>query len=265
VSTCQLRAGDVTAVINPAAGGRLSGVTCGRHDLLARGGPVPWEWGSFVMAPYAGRVRHGVLTWNGRTHRLPITNPPHAIHGLVLDRPWEVTDVDASSVAMRCPLDERWPWAGHVTQTIALRPDGLDATVEVHSDSHEWPAWCGWHPWFRRTLTHGDPVRIDFAARGMLRRDTAGITTDEVVPVPAGPWDDCFVDVRWPVTLDWRGALKLEITANTDYAVLFTQRPTSVCAEPQTAPPDAVALDRFAVVRPGQPLVAEMSWTFEPA
>jgi aldose 1-epimerase len=265
VSTCQLRAGDVTAVINPAAGGRLSGVKYGRHDLLARGGPVPWEWGSFVMAPYAGRVRHGVLTWNGRTHRLPITNPPHAIHGLVLDRPWEVTAVGPDRVAMSCRLDERWPWSGVVHQTIALRPDGLDATVEVHADDDEWPAWCGWHPWFRRSLTHGEPVRLDFTARGMLRRDAAGIATDELLPVPPGPWDDCFVDVRWPVTLEWRKVLRLEITADTDYAVFFTQRPTSVCVEPQTAPPDAVALDRFALVRPGEPLTARMTWQFHPA
>src|SRR3954464_3275947 len=122
VSTRHLHAGDVTAVINAAAGGRLSEVRHGRFDLLARGGPVPWEWGSFVMAPYAGRVRHGVLTWNGRTYHLPITNPPHAIHGLVLDCPWEITEATDDAADLRCELDERWPWRGHVTQRIALRP-----------------------------------------------------------------------------------------------------------------------------------------------
>jgi aldose 1-epimerase len=264
VSTCRLQAGDVSAVVNPAAGGRLSEVDYGRFHLLARGGPVPWEWGSFVMAPYAGRVRHGNLTWNGKTHRLPITNPPHAIHGLVVDRPWDVTDRTESSVGLRCRLDERWPWKGHVTQQIALRPDGLDAVVEVHAADDEWPAWCGWHPWFQRTLQHGAPVSIDYTARGMLRRDAAGIATDEVVPIPPGPLDDCFVDARWPLTLTWKGALSLAITADTDYVVLFTERPTVVCVEPQTAPPDAVALDRFAMVRPGEPLVAHMSWTFGP-
>jgi galactose mutarotase-like enzyme len=264
VSTVHLGAGDVTAVVNPAAGGRLSEVAYGRYDLLARGGPVPWEWGSFVMAPYAGRVRHGILAWNGRTYHLPITNPPHAIHGLVLDRPWDVVDVTGDAVDLRCALDERWPWKGHVTQRIALRPDGLDAQVGVHADDGEWPAWCGWHPWFRRTLKHGAPVSIDLDARGILRRDAAGIVTDDLVAVPKGPWDDCFVDVRWPITLTWKGALSLEITATTDYAVIFTERPSVVCVEPQTAPPDAVALDRFAVVRPGEPLVVTMAWTFGP-
>jgi aldose 1-epimerase len=98
----------------------------------------------------------------------------------------------------------------------------------------------------------------------MLRRDAAGIATDEVLPVPPGAWDDCFVGVRWPITLTWKGVLSLQITADTDYATVFTQRPTVVCVEPQTAPPDAVALDRFALVRPGAPLVARMSWTFGP-
>ena len=264
MSTCHLRAGDVTAVVNPAAGGRLSEVTFRKYHLLARIGPIPWEWGCFVMAPYAGRVRHGVLTWQGRSHQLPVTSRPHAIHGLVLDRPWEVTDKTESSAALRCDLDERWPWRGHVAQHVALRPDGLDARIEVHSRDAEWPAWCGWHPWFQRTLTHGASVTVDVDARGILRRDAAGIATDAVVPVPPGRWDDCFVDVRWPVTLLWQGALRLEIRASTDYAVVFTQRPTAVCVEPQTAPPDAVALDRFQLVSPGDPLVATMSWTFSP-
>jgi galactose mutarotase-like enzyme len=56
--------------------------------------------------------------------------------------------------------------------------------------------------------------------------------------------------------------LRLEITASTDYAVVFTERSTAVCVEPQTAPPDAVALDRFQLVGPGEPLIATMSWTF---
>jgi aldose 1-epimerase len=262
VSTCPLRAGDVAAVINAAAGGRLSEVRYGKFDLLTRSGPVPWQWGSFVMAPYAGRVRHGVFTWNGRTHRLPINNPPHAIHGLVLDRPWEVVDSTESSVDLHCKLDERWPWRGHVTQRIALRPDGLDASVEVHATDDEWPAWCGWHPWFQRTLKHGAPVSIELDARGMLRRDPAGIATNDVLRIPPGPWDDCFVDVTWPINLVWKGAMRLEIRASTDYAVIFTQRPTAVCVEPQTAPPDAVALDHFELVSPGNPLVATMSWTF---
>ena len=41
---------------------------------------------------------------------------------------------------------------------------------------------------------------------------------------------------------------------------IITERSSAVCVEPQTAPPDAIALDRFELVRPGAPLTARMSW-----
>lgn len=261
MSTSTLTAGDVTAVINPAVGGRLTQLRFGRLDLLARCGPRPYEWGCFVMAPYAGRIRDARLAWNGRTHNLPVLDPPHAMHGVVLDRPWDVVSVTDRAIELRCAFDERWPWPGRVVQRIEVRPDGLDASLEVHTDADEMPAWCGWHPWFARNLARGEPLEIDLDAGGMLRRDAAGLPTGAVDPVPPGPWDDCFTEVNWPIVVTWPRAVRLEIDADTDFAVVYTEKSAAVCVEPQTAPPDAVALDRFDIVRRGTPLRARMTWT----
>ena len=262
VSTCQLVSDDATVVINAACGGRLSSLKVGGLELLTRCGPAPYEWGSFVMAPFAGRIRRGLLQWDGRTHRLPLNNPPHAMHGVVLDRTWDVVERSDSTMTLRCDFDERWPWKGHVEHRLELGTGRLEMSLAVYSQEAEMPAWAGWHPWFARTLAKGGTLRIGLDADGMLERDDEGLPSGRVVPVGRGPWDDCFTGVRWPVTLTWPGAVRLDISADTDHVVVFTKRPSGVCVEPQSAPPDAVALDRYSVVTPDEPLVRTMTWAW---
>ena len=50
-------------------------------DLVRRDGWTDREWGSFVMAPWVGRLRNGRVRWRGRTWDMPLTEPPHALHG----------------------------------------------------------------------------------------------------------------------------------------------------------------------------------------
>jgi aldose 1-epimerase len=182
------------------------------------------------------------------------------MHGVPIDRPWEVVESHGTSATLRCGFDGRWPWRGHAVQTVTLAPDGLDAVLEVHGDDAPMPAWSGWHPWFARRLGRGADVRIDLSARGMLVRDDDGLPSGVLAPVPEGPWDDCFADVAWPVTLTWDDALRLEVSSDSRYAVVFDEKPGAVCVEPQTAPPDAAALGLATTVEPGAPLRMTMTW-----
>jgi galactose mutarotase-like enzyme len=43
--------------------------------------------------------------------------------------------------------------------------------------------------------------------------------------------------------------------------VIYSVPTEALCVEPQTAPPDALNMEP-AIVRPGQPLIAEMTWTW---
>jgi aldose 1-epimerase len=191
--------------------------------------------------------------------------PPHAIHGVTVDRPWQVLDAGPATAALACAFDSRWPWPGGARCEIRLEPDGLEARLEVHADREPMPAWCGWHPWFSRRLGRGADVRVDLTAGAMFATDAEAMPTGALVPRPTGTVDDCFDDVRWPVGLLWEGALRLSVSADCRYAVVFDRKPGAVCVEPQTAPPDAVALGREAVVEPGSPLTLTMRWTWEPA
>jgi aldose 1-epimerase len=258
-----LHSGDAVLHLDLDSGGRVTRFSIGDVELVAhvdRG--TPFHWGSFVMAPWAGRIRNGRFTFNGQVHQLPVNWGPHAIHGTVADRPWWVADADGDSAVIDCPLDDRWPWRGFVRQVIRLGERVVDFRVEVHADDEEFPASVGWHPWFRRHLTPGGgPVELAFDAEAMLLRDAAGIPTGERGPIGEQPWDDCFDGVRWPVTLTWPGGVSLEISADTRYGVVYTEPRDALCVEPQTAPPDALNLEPFVVV-PGRPVSATMTWAW---
>ena len=186
--TVELTAGRASAVVDPQSGGRMISLQVAGRELLADSGRSVVEHGSFVMAPWAGRIRDGALCHGGRTYRLPTDRThPHAGHGLVMDRPWQLLDAGDDRVVLRRDLDGRWPFGGHVLQEIAIRPDGLAQRVEVHADEQPFPVSIGWHPWFPRVIGDGAPARLAFDAAGMLRRDAAGIADGSVVDVPEGP------------------------------------------------------------------------------
>ncbi len=257
--TLALAAGPAHLQVDPQDGGRLTSLRLHGQELLVDAGPDPVRHGSFVMAPYAGRVRDGRFTFGGREVTLPLTLPPHAGHGLVLDRPWEVRDHTGSAVTLSCAFDGRWPWGGSAVQRIEVSPDGLRQSLTVEADEQPFPASLGWHPWFARRPPGWGPAHVTLQAGAMLERDVHHLATSRRVPPPPPPWDDCFVDVTWPVSLTWPGALQLQVWADTPCVVVYTDGDVSVCVEPQTHPPDALNTGA-ALVRPGHPLHATTQW-----
>jgi aldose 1-epimerase len=256
-----LRAGPARVTIDPDDGGRLSSLVVAGRELLYSAGTAPTMHGSFVMAPYAGRIRDGRFTHSGHEVSLPLTLPPHGAHGLVLDRPWTLLDRSGTTATLACDLDERWPFGGRVVQRVSLEPHRLSQQIQVEAQQQPFPASAGWHPWFARRLERTPPAQVRLSAGAMLLRDADYVTTSRRVPPTPGPWDDCFVDVDWPVTLTWPGAMRLDIEADTPCVVVFDNGDVSVCVEPQTHPPDALN-SGATLVRPGHPVTARTDWAW---
>jgi aldose 1-epimerase len=263
-----LRAPGADVEIDLAAGGRIASFVVDGRELLVTEGLGPIAWGSFPMAPFAGRVREGRFAFRGQRYEVPIEMPPHAIHGTVLDRPWERID-DAT---ISTDLGPNWPFRGHAVQHFELDEGRLTMRLELHADE-PMPASIGWHPWFRRrppavegaVVVAGrepGPVELELDATAMYRRDDSGIATSETIsPPPPGPWDDCFTGLRRPPRLTWPGFLELTIESDCPTWVVYTVPDQAICVEPQTAPPDALNTGP-ALVEPGRPLIAEMTWTW---
>jgi aldose 1-epimerase len=260
-SVMNLAAGGARAVVAPSIGARLVSLEVDGLELLVEPTSQPLSWGCYPMAPWAGRVRRGRFTFGGNDVVLEQNLPPHAIHGLVATVPWR-RDEGRSFV---CSLEGRWPFGGHVRQAFDLSANGLRMTLEVHADDRPMPAVCGWHPWFRRSLTRGRGAVYELGPARMYRRDVEGIPDGTIVDPGPGPYDDCFVKVPQPLRLRWPGALELELRSSCDHWVVFDQLQHAICVEPQTGPPDAFNLSPRTVV-PGRPLVASFSirWRVDP-
>ena len=252
--------------IDPVAGGRLTSMVVEDLELLVGGADSAMDWGCYVMAPFAGRVRNGRFAFKGREHQLPRNLGPHAIHGTVFARPWTVVEAEPRRALLTCDLGPDWPFAGRVAHEVVLDDSSLSLRLEVAADDEPFPASCGWHPWWRRRLRRGAPLEVDVDAESMWVRGPDGVPTGELVsPVPPGPWDDCLTDLRSAPVLRWEGALEVVVDTSCDDLVVFDQPTHAICVEPQTGPPDALRLTPV-LVEPGWPLVAEAEfrWTVLP-
>jgi aldose 1-epimerase len=244
-----LRAGSTVLTVSPADGGRLASLVIDGQERLVAEGYGPIRWGSYPMAPWAGRIRDGRFSFRGRDVELLRNLPPHAIHGTVFERAWTVTGPDSMTI----DLGPAWPFDGRVTQRFALDEDGLRVDLELVADE-AMPVVVGWHPWFRR------PVELSIEPRRMYERGPDGLPTGRLIAPTPRPWDDCLVDLSGPPRLSWPDGLRLEITSSADHWVVYDESEDGVCVEPQTGPPDAINLDVAPVVQPGEPLRAWMAW-----
>jgi aldose 1-epimerase len=262
-----MRAGDVRLTVDPRHGGRMASLRIGTREVLLTEGWGPIRWGCYPMAPFAGRIRDGRFRFRGRDVQLALNLPPDAIHGTVLERPWEVASATEEHLVLTIDLGPAWPFRGTVTQSIELGPGGLDATLRLEAEE-AMPVALGWHPWFRRYLgddTLSAEVELVVDAESMFERGPDGLPTGTLVPPRAGPWDDAFSGLRTAPIVRWPGELEITISSPADVWVVYDEAVEGVCVEPQTAPPDAINLAAAAGEEPHvadahTPMTTSMAW-----
>ena len=270
--------------VDTDAGGRIcSLILDGRERILAQpavGIEPSIAWGCYLMAPFVGRVRDGVVAWAGRTVRLRLNDGAHAIHGAGFDASWTVIDRTSGSIKMTCDFDDpsRWPFGGSMIQTIEIARGRLTLKAEVTA-REPMPAALGWHPWF---VNIDGPLRVCVPSDNVLGRSRDLIPTGELVPVDArtdlrsGPCvaghelDDTYAAVRSPVTVGWPD---LDLTMGFESpvgAVVVCTRPEATAVEPMTAWPDAIRLAAdgrtdtgLVSLAAGERLVASTHWTWK--
>ncbi|MCZ6766495.1 MAG: hypothetical protein O7D32_06140, partial [bacterium] len=157
-----------SVTVSPGAGASLRSVSIRKngvsYELLAGGDEehhpetLPPGSGSFIMAPWVNRIRDGRLVTPDGIHELPVNAPPHAIHGLVQNREWNVRSVASHEVKMEIELAVSWPYKGHIEYSISLNGKALIQTMRLIASPEEprsFPGGVGWHPWFNRSLGAG--------------------------------------------------------------------------------------------------------------
>lgn len=249
--------GPADVEIDIAHGARIAQVTVAGVELLVEAPPIGRRnddavaWGSYPMAPWAGRVRGGKFTWFGIDHELHLNQDDsgvgaadrrHAMHGTVLDIPWTIDERTDATVAMQCPLTQPgsgWTLGGTAHQRIEVHDGQLRCDLSVTVDAGATPIPCeiGWHPWWRK------PDALSFHPDAMYERDGVGLPTGRLVAPAAGPWDDCFVNTA-PVTLhyDRDAVADITLSSDCDHWVVYDMTDHATCVEPQSGPPDAFNL-----------------------
>lgn len=234
-------------------GGRLASLVVDGLELLVTEGTKASRWGSFPMAPWCGRLPDGELRFEGEEHCFELTSPPHANHGRGYLQRWS----EAEPGVIRTELGKPWPFGGHLVQRFALDETSLSVTLEVHADQVEMPAMVGWHPWYRKVLSKGEPAELEFEAESVYVVDGRQIPTGALAPPPAPPWDECFVGLEKGPVIRWPGALELRIESDLDHWVVFTKPDHALCVEPQSGPPNEVNTNP-QIAAPGDPLTGTM-------
>ena len=247
---------EVRARIEPSAGGRLSSLVIGGVERLVgrpNDGDRTVRWGSFLMAPWVGRLEHAAFDWEGRHYTFGANLGEHALHGLLFYREWSVTEAAPAVARLEIELGPAgWPFGGVVRQEIRLSADALESTAEIEAGDLAMPASFGWHPWFTRSLLGDSSLRIGSAET--LETEPDLIPTGSRLPVDAetdlrdGPLlgdrllDHTYVDVGGPAILE-QPDLRLVITASDNVATYVIHTPPAgICVEPQTGWPDAPVL-----------------------
>ncbi len=203
------------------------------------------------MAPWIGRLRKGRFQFGGVDYSLPLTFPPHAIHGTTWDRAWTADGSDALYI----DLGPDWPFGGKVVQRFALTERSLTLTLEIHAAKEAFPASLGWHPWFKKTLSNGASAAVSFDAAAVYQCDAEQIPTGQLLRPHGGPWDDCFTSLRNTPSITWDDFITLGLHSDTSHWILYDMPADAVCIEPVTAPPNALN-GSADIVAPDSPLRA---------
>ena len=271
----RLAAGDAELTVHPENGCRIGSLRVGGTELLRQGD----KYGCFPMVPWCGRIALGQFRNGGELHQMPVNAAPHAIHGTGRNLRWRTARSGATHAAFTYDLSDAaapWPYPGKVTQLVELAEDGgsLTLTMGVEATSDSFPAQAGWHPWFLRNLSAGEPgepggqpadgpgVLVDFAPEWQEERGDDHLPTGRRIPPKPGPWDDCFgMPQGVDVTLTWPGRLELKVTSRTEWVVVYDEQEAAVCVEPQSGPPNGLnTLPRL--VTPIDPLEISTTWSW---
>ncbi|MEO1439595.1 MAG: hypothetical protein AAFV33_04275 [Chloroflexota bacterium] len=242
--------------------------------------------GSFLMLPWANRIRDGVLRFDGETYQLQTTKDDGtARHGDVRKRPWQVDEKSETSITLSIRStdfdDFNFPFALSAQATYALEDaDFLWRVTLTNEDDRPFPAGFGFHPYFQHTGDNMPLVQIPCDHHFELTNSLADAAP---VPVPerldfrkprAIPadvqYDDLLTgcDSTKPIRLLYR-AWNVEVQMLADkifkHVILFAAPDGTVAVEPQTNANDGFNLyangidgSGVFVVKPGASITGEV-------
>ncbi|MDA4113228.1 MAG: aldose 1-epimerase [Thaumarchaeota archaeon] len=215
--------------------------------------------GVAVLIPYAGRIRDGRYTFEGRSFRLPVSPDGHAIHGFAKDAPWMLVSENADSVTLGSRLTGAgYPGVLDARIRYSVRPESFSTECSVTNiGQRSCPFVTGFHPYFLarnwRIVTTGRTYRYTLADRYFPTGERRPFSFADVGPGTS--LDDCF-SVAGAIRLEAEGRTLVITRRRMPYLIVYNGKHAegiSVAIEPYSGLEDAYNNGiGLTVLRPGE-------------
>jgi len=299
--------GTLRAAISPELGAGIAdfavqGPSGFYYPLMRRAAPEETNaslLGSFIMAPWANRVREAKFMFEGKSISLKAnTADGTAQHGDVRKRPWNVLKQGPNSVTLEydsaAHADSNWPWKYRCRVEYALEEMSLVARLSVvNEDTSPFPTGCGHHPYFSRRLwddRDAIELRAPVSGRYPLKAacaigpaapDDLSRRLGMLATIPDEHIDTVFAGFGGEAELRWPSSgvtLRIKASANMNHLVLFAPHANGrsgtplpfIAVEPQTQVNDAFNLESTGVsgtgsvvLKPGEAMATECTFGVE--
>jgi aldose 1-epimerase len=233
---------DIRCEVIPSLGGVISGLWFKDLPVL-RNSPSALtnarQASCYVLLPYSNRIGQGRLNWQNKKYQLSVQpkDAPHSIHGVGLNRAWEIHDATNNQIILnyRHQPDLDWPFSFSAIQTIRLEENSLRLMLEV-TNQHDTavPIGAGWHPFFVKRPSG----QIRFQAKGKWHMTPDFLPSHRSAATGLNgeykDWqiDQCFDGWNGLVTIEDE-IFKIKMESNLGCLVVYTQpQLNSIAIEP---------------------------------
>ena len=151
------------------------------------------------LVPWPNRLAGGRYEFDGRKLQVSLTEPEknNAIHGFLLWRPWQASEVEADRVVLgtRIHPSPGYPFRLDVSVEYSISGEGLSvATTVSNTGDHVLPYGHGQHPYLSPGEGLIDDCELQLAGRVRVDTDTGRQLPTGTEPVGSTPFD--FLEPR---------------------------------------------------------------------
>ncbi len=237
----------------------------------------PTKYGNPILFPFPNRIREGKFSFGGKEYTFDkAPGTPNAIHGLLLNQPYQVESVDtADRASIVCRLDSRefpaimrqypLPFEIRITHTLIETTLTLDIHIRNTGDNNM-PMGFGIHPYFRVPLSSKSSaerclITVPASKRWELEEllptgEVSDLDEDTDFrsgkPLAGQQFDDVLTgvilsdNVSRCIIDDRDGGVRMILESDAQFRELVVYTPPSrpsICFEPYTCPSNAINLE----------------------
>ncbi|MFP3242502.1 aldose 1-epimerase [Caldisphaera sp.] len=220
-------------------GAYVEKIIINNKDILLHGNiNNPTHSGMAILIPFANRIRGGEYEFNGKKYYLNKNNEGNAIHGLILDKRFQIVDKKDDVVTLSYNLkDDGYPSELNINITYSINKDSFDTKFIIQNlgDTIA-PLTVGAHPYFIiRNHWKISPTHVKKCIS--INKIPTGEIIDYELEINR-EYDDCFY-IGNQVKLDSEYSSIIIKTINMPYFQIYTGIKDAIALEPMSGAPDA--------------------------